>query len=460
MSARRRLPLLAFAAVAALWIAACSNEESPVAPDVTPPEVESMTPEDGALGVPTEIVPVQVVFDEPVRVPDLSSSLVVRRAGVVLAGSVGLDSTATILTFVPSAPFAVATDYTVTLGAGIADGAGNARPDSVVTRFSTAFAFQRLGRLFIANQFSRNLAVLDLATDDPVPGSPVAISSGSPIRLEVDPGAEEVYVLYTTVPIANAGVLAVDGKTLQIRRDSGPILPADTVDLAFDPAHQVVFAVATVSNKLFVLDAQDLTPARAPYEFPRPDARPVQVEVASQLGYVLVALDGGSQLSALRLPALTAVPGFPAASAPRAHTILVDEPRARAWVGGINRYAVVDLINPARSQSFQMPACGCFRLFSMILDPVSDRVYFADRFDFVLAVKASNLEAAPESPGRVRFFAVNQDIVQDPRTGDLIIIGWRVIDTPMIRMLHTTLTSVGSTVQVVGDNALDAEVLP
>jgi hypothetical protein len=79
----------------------------------------------------------------------------------------------------------------------------------------------------------------------------------------------------------------------------------------------------------------------------------------------------------------------------------------------------------------------------------------------VLAVRASDLTPAPESPGRVRFFAVNQDLVQDPRTGDLIVIGWRINQSPLIRVQRETLQGVGSTVQAFGgDNALDAEVLP
>lgn len=448
------------AAFLALALLACGNEESVVMPDSTPPVVEAIEPADGTLGVPQEILPVRVVFDEPVQVPDLSESLILRNASGRVAGSTALDSTATILTFVPAAPFAQATDYTATLAAGIRDLAGNARPDSLVSHFSTSFAFQSVGRLFIANQFSHNLSVLDLRTDDPVPSSPVAFA-GSPIRLKVDPVANEVYVLYTTVPLGAAGILVVNGISLAIERDSGPILAADTADLAVSAAEGRVFAAAPGSNKVYVLDMGSLAPARAPYEFERADSQPIRVQVAEGLGYLLVALDGGAQLAALRLPNLTPVPGFPISSAPRAHTILVDEPRARAWVGGINRYAVVDLISPARTQSFQMPACGCDRLWAMILDSVSDRVYFIDRFDAVLAVRTSDLTPAPESPGRVRFFAVNQDLVQDPRTGDLIVIGWRINQSPLIRVRRETLQGVGSTVQAFGgDNALDAEVLP
>lgn len=432
-----------------------------MAPDRTAPAVESITPPNGTLGVPLEIVPVRVVFEEPVVVPDLSESLILRNAGGRVVGSTALDSTATILTFVPAAPFAAATDYTATLAAGIQDAAGNARPDSLITRFSTAFAFQSIGRLFTANQFSRDLSVIDLRTDDPVPGSPVELLSVSPIRLKVDPEAGEVYVLYNTVPIASSGILVVDGVTLQVVRDSGPILPEDTADLAVSAAQGRVFAAAPEANKVFVLNAATLAQDRAPYEPERPDSRPIRVQVAENLGYLLVAQDGGAQVMALRLPNLTPVPGFPISSAPRAHTILVDEQRARAWVGGINRYAVVDLINPARTQSFQMPACGCDRLWTMLMDRVSDRVYFADRFDAVLAVRASDLTAVPESPGRVRFFAVNQDMVQDPLTGNLIVIGWRTIESPLVRVRRETLQAISGTLQVFGgDNALDAEVLP
>jgi hypothetical protein len=444
-------------AMIALLAVRCGDEDSVLAPDVTPPAVVIVEPADGALAVPAEILPVRVHFDEPVRVPDLSSSLVVRNATEELAGSVALDSTATILTFLPSAPLAAATDYTVTLGAGIADAGGNVRPDSVVTRFSTAFAFYSVGRLFTANQLSHNVTVLDVRTDVPVPGSPVPIA-GQPMQLAVDVEAAEVYVLYEVT--LNVGILVLDGITLAIERNSGPILPLYTIDLALDPERGLVFAVGPESNTLHVLRMSDLTVAREPYVFPRVDAAPVRVEVASDRDYVLVALDGGAQLMALRLPDLTPVPGFPVPSVPRANSIKVDGPRGRAWVAGQNRYAVVDLIQPARTQSFQMPACGCSSLWSMILDLLSDRVYFLDRNDFVLAVQASNLEPVPESPGRVRFFGLNQDIVQDPRTGDLIIIAKRNLNAPMVRMRRANLEAVGSTLQVIGDNPLDAEVLP
>jgi hypothetical protein len=445
-------------AVLGLLLGACGDEEAPLAPDQTPPAIVRFEPADGAVGIPTGIDTVRVLFDEPVTVPDLSSSLVVRGPDSPLPGRVALDSTATILSFASLVPYTVATEYTITLGAGIADLAGNARPDSVVTRFTTSFAFSSIGRVFTANQLSRNLTVLDLTTYDPVPGSPVPLDGRAPIRLETDPATGEVYTLYTVV--GAAGILVVDGRTLAVLRDSGPILPVDAVDLALAPDHDLVLVVSPGGSALHVFDATTLAPARAPYHFPRPDARPVRVTVAHRFDYALVALDGGAELAGLELPELTPAHGFPTAGAPRAHTILVDEPRARAWVGGSNRYAVVDLINPDRVQSFQMPACPCFSLWTMILDPISDRVYFADRYDFVLAVVASNLDPAPESPGNVRFIHVLQDLAQDPRTGNLIVLGWRNLESPLMQVRNTTLSPISSTRMEVGDNALDVEVLP
>ncbi len=126
----------------------------------------------------------------------------VRTPHGLIPGAVALDSAATFLTFAPLDTLPLATDYTLTLAAGIEDLAGNARPDSLVTRFSTALAFHSVGRLFIANDplFNpRTLGVLDILTDQPVPGSPIPLEV-APIRLMADSERDEMYLLYATVP--------------------------------------------------------------------------------------------------------------------------------------------------------------------------------------------------------------------------------------------------------------------
>lgn len=456
------LPILIFA------LAGCSDKGgTPLAPDRTPPAVVAVTPAEGAVGVPDSAA-LEVEFDEPVAIDDTASALVVRSALGLIPGDVALDSTATRLTFAPSIPFAAATDFTLTLAAGIADRSGNARPDSLVTRFSTALAFYSIGRVFSANQRSRDLSVLDLLTYEPVAGSPVALGV-SPLRLRADAGAGLVYVLYAASPGGAAGVLVVDGRSLAVLRDSGPVLPGDAADLALSPEHGLVLVVAPGAGTLHKLEAATLAVAQGPIAFDRADASPVRVEVARSLGYALVALDGGARLAALRLPDLVPVPGFPARSAPRAHTIQVDEARSKAWVGGAQRYAVVDLVNPSRTTTLQMPvscdpggdrSCATPRLWSMILDPVNDRTYFIDRYDWVFAVVTSNLEPAPESPGRLRGFHVLGDLAQDPRTGNLILLGWRNTETPTLLVDRRSLFQVRRPMPELGLNALDLEVLP
>ena len=138
-------------------------------------------------------------------------------------------------------------------------------------------------------------------------------------------------------------------------------------------------------------------------------------------------------------------------------------------MGGAQRYAIVDLVNPSRSTTLQMPVscdpardrgCATPRLWSMILDPVHDRTYFIDRYDWVFAVITSRLEPAPESPGRVRGFHILGDLVQDPRTGNLILLGWRNTETPTLLVDRTSLFQVRRPMPELGLNALDLEVLP
>jgi hypothetical protein len=323
-----------------------------------------------------------------------------------------------------------------------------------------------LGPESVVTNFTVDLTVLDILTYTPVAGSPLSLGV-SPIRLKVEAGAAKIYVLYTAGP--GAGVLVVDGRNLVVLADSGPVLPADAADLAVSPQDDLVFVASSGTATLHVLNGATLAVARDPLRFSRADANPVRVEVARDLGLVLVALDGGSQLAAFRLPSLDPLPGFPARSVPRAHTVQVDETRGMAWVGGAQRYAVVDLINPSRVTTLQMPVscdprtdptCAPPRLWSMILDPVHDRTYFIDRFGWVLAVTTSNLDPAPESPGRLSGFHVLSDIAQDSRTGNLIVLGWRNLETPTGLVDRTRLIILPREMPEVGDNAVDLEVLP
>ncbi len=451
--------LLAAALLALVLLSGCGDDGggTPVAPDLDPPEVVSANPADGAVGFPASST-VWFAFDEPIALADTAAALTVRGPLGLVGGDVALDSTATVISFTPYVPFTIPADFTATLAAGIADQAGNARPDSLVVRFTTALALHEIGRFYCANAGSNSLTVLDVNTYEEVEESPVPLA-GSPRRLRAERGEGVVYVLYIGPFQQGAGVLVVDGRSLMVLRDSGLVLPSDAADLAVSPEHQRVFVVAPGAPAVHILDATTLAVAAPPLVFDRPDADPVRVEVARTLGILLVALDGGAALAGFRLPGLEVVQGFPAESAPYAHSILVDEPRGRAWVGGAQRYAVVDLIAPERTVSFQMPACSCDRLWSMILSPVRDRVYFIGRYNHVLAVRASDLAPVPESPGQ-NLFRVLGDLAENPRTGDLLVLSWRNLETPVVLVSWQTLSRLNRPLPLMENNALDLEVLP
>ncbi len=75
-------------------------------------------------------------------------------------------------------------------------------------------------------------------------------------------------------------------------------------------------------------------------------------------------------------------------------------------------------------------------------------------------MRASDLGPAPESPGENDFFNLTEDFVQDPRTGDLILLGQEKAVNPIVRMRRETLEPIEASFQFVGDHAIDLEVLP
>jgi hypothetical protein len=457
MTRLRRLAWLALAAAAG-----CGKEPPSVAVDREPPAVIALLPADGATAVPAQS-PVEVLFSEPVVIDTLGGPpLRIEGPAGPLAGVALLDSTATVLAFVPAESLAAATDFRLVVAAGIADRSGNARPDSLVARFSTALAFLDLGWIFVANQNSRDLSVFEVESHAPVAGSPVPLGV-RPVRLRGVPEEGALYVLYSAP--AGGGVLALDARALAVRRDSGPILPPDASDLAVSPEDGLVLVVSPSANAMFVLDASTLAAARAPLIFERAGSEPVRVALARRLRWALVGLEDGARLAAYRLPALVPVAGFPAPAVRRIHTIAVDEERARAWVGGSLRYAVVDLLAPARTVTFEIPNLpGCQplrcapRIWSMILSPAYDRVYLLNRRDAVASVGFSDLDVATELSGRLR--SIVADLVQDPRTGELVIVEARSVEAPTTLVDPRTLCEIHRPMPVVGDGPVDMEVLP
>ena len=101
--------------------------------DTNPTTVSSISPTNGQLGVPINTQVVAVMSDDIDPTTVTSSAITVKQGSTTVAGTVTLAANGTTLTFVPSAPLAVSTAYSVTV-AGFKDVEGNA-----VTAFSSTF---------------------------------------------------------------------------------------------------------------------------------------------------------------------------------------------------------------------------------------------------------------------------------------------------------------------------------
>lgn len=445
-----------------LSLGGCGGSESPVAGDRTPPAVVSLTPADGAVAVPAGVV-AAVAFSEPVVIDwENGPPLRLEGAAGTVTAVVRLDSTATTLTLTPVTPLPAGDDYRLVLAAGIADQSGNARPDSLASRFTTALAFRDIGRLFAAGERSDDLTVLDIGTYEPVAGSPVPIG-GAALRLHGEPGEGAVYVLYDAD--AASGIAVVDARSLAVLRDTGPTLPAGLSDLTVAGAHAMLLAVDPAGAAMLVLDSGTLAPLRAPLRFDRPDSEPVRLAISARFDLLLVGLNGGGRLAAYRLPGLDPVAGFPVSATGDITDIRVDEERGMAWVAGSERYAVVDLLNPARTEVFEIPVSRCSfchaQLWRILLAPDQDRAILLFRRQSLAAVELSTLHIAEDSPydlelGNVFF----TDMVRDPRQGDLVILGWRNAQTPFFLVDSATMTVIERQLPFLGDKAVDLELLP
>lgn len=455
--------MLAAGIALALAASGCGDDTSGPAVDHDAPRLLTLSPADGATAVPVASV-VRAAFSEPV-VLDTLGPPPIRVTGPAgpLPGRIVADSTGTILTFEPADSLAQASDYRAVVAAGIADQAGNAAPDSTAVHFTTALEFYAIGRLITANTISWNLSVLDVLTYEPVPGSPVPLS-GRPVRLAPVPEWGEVFVLYRSG--LDSGVLVLDGRSLVVVRDTGPVFAGEATDLAVSAAESMLFVSVPSANALLVYDAHAMGELAAPIVFARASANPVRLAIAERFAWLLVGLDGGAELGAYALPSLSAVSGFPAPAVSRINTVAVDEARARAWVGGSERYAVVDLVNPARTVSFAWPtmhAClppmcetrgRCF-----LLAPAYDRVYLLNVRDAIAAVGLSNLEVGTSLDERLSGFQA--DIALNPRSGELIAADTQSVSGCLRRLDPWTLRALSyEALPVGGGGVSDMAVLP
>jgi hypothetical protein len=94
--------------------------------DFTPPTVSLMQPSAGATGVPVSVTP-QVTFSEAINALTAvgTISLRVTNTGVAVPVTYGFSADGRTVTLVPAAPLAAATQYTLAVGFGVRDLAGN-----------------------------------------------------------------------------------------------------------------------------------------------------------------------------------------------------------------------------------------------------------------------------------------------------------------------------------------------
>jgi len=113
---------------------------TPTLPDVTPPQVISVSPNDGASDVDIpNVTRVEVFFDESIDSSSVgaSSFMVTDGVGPPVSGSISMGpaTRSAVLTF--AQPLARSTQYHVVATTGIRDLAGNALPADFNSSFTT-----------------------------------------------------------------------------------------------------------------------------------------------------------------------------------------------------------------------------------------------------------------------------------------------------------------------------------
>ncbi len=106
--------------------------------DSTPPAVSSVAPADGSAGVAVASS-VAVTFSEPVSPVSVAGEIVLApAAGPAVAGELVFSSGDAVATFIPVAQLWTGTAYTVTVGIGVEDRAGNAMASEFTSTFTTS----------------------------------------------------------------------------------------------------------------------------------------------------------------------------------------------------------------------------------------------------------------------------------------------------------------------------------
>jgi hypothetical protein len=117
-------------------------------PDVTPPRIVNLVPGDGAAEVSVSSY-VVVTFDEPVVAESFSvDSLTLSQADESVVGSAELSADGLTLSFKPAAQLAYDQIYSLRVKAGLADNAGNIRPNDELAIFRTSASARLLKAVY------------------------------------------------------------------------------------------------------------------------------------------------------------------------------------------------------------------------------------------------------------------------------------------------------------------------
>jgi RHS repeat-associated protein len=165
-----------------------------LATETSAPTVLTASPANGSSGVPAN-VRVDLAMSAPLSTASVgTSAVVVSSGGVPVPGAVTLNSSGTILTFVPINLLAVSTTYSVT-ASGFTDQAGN-----VVVPFTSSFTTGTSG---VANTTTPTVVSVS------PPNGASAVSVSSPIVLTFNEAVDPTTVNDATVPISVSGISGV-----------------------------------------------------------------------------------------------------------------------------------------------------------------------------------------------------------------------------------------------------------
>ncbi len=113
------------------------GEGDGLAPDTTPPAVESTTPADGANDVPLD-VQIEVVFSEAMNPDSITAeNITLTTGGSGVPRSVAYDDTAQTATLTPDSSLSPLTVYRVKVTTGVTDAAGNGLAEDYIFEFTT-----------------------------------------------------------------------------------------------------------------------------------------------------------------------------------------------------------------------------------------------------------------------------------------------------------------------------------